>query len=154
MNRRIFLTLAGTSLTGLALAGCGGDSDATPTSAPSGRQDQQEQVAQAAGQAQTHVVEMNDELKFDPEQLTINIGDTVTWRTVGVMPHTATRDPSKANGPDEHVQLPAGAIAWDSGTISKGEEFSHAFEVAGEYTYFCVPHEAADHAGRLLVKAA
>ncbi len=154
MNRRTFLTLAGTSLAGLALAGCGDDSDATPTSAPSGQQDEQDQAAQAAGQAQTHVVEMSDELKFDPEQLTINVGDTVTWRTVGVVPHTATCDPSKANNPDEHVQLPAGAEPWDSGTVRKGEEFSHAFEVAGEYTYFCVPHEAAGMVGRLSVQAA
>ena len=154
MNRRTFLTLAGTSLAGLTLAGCGDDSDATPTSASSGRQDKQEQVAQAAGQALTHVVEMNDELKFDPEQLTITVGDTVTWRTVGVMPHTATCDPSRANDPDEHVLLPAGAEPWDSGTVGKDEEFSHAFEVAGEYTYFCIPHEAAGMVGHLLVRPA
>ena len=154
MNRRTFLTLAGTSLTGLALVGCGDDSDATPTSAPSGQQDQQAHVAQAAGQAQTHVVEMNDELRFDPDRLTINVGDTVTWRTVGVMPHTATCDPSKADNPDEHVQLPEGAEPWDSGTVSEGEEFSHAFEVAGEYTYFCIPHEAASMVGHVIVQDA
>jgi len=154
VNRRRFLILTGTILPGLVLASCGDDdSDATPTSVPSGEQDQQENVAQAAGQARTHIVEMNDELAFVPDRLTIDVGDTVIWRTVGVMPHTATCDPAKANNPDEHVRLPEGAQAWDSGMVHQGEEFSHAFDVAGEYTYFCIPHEAAGMVGHLTVQA-
>jgi plastocyanin len=89
------------------------------------------------------VVKMNDQLKFDPEQLTIQVGDTVTWRTVGAIPHTSTCDPTKAQNPDENVKLPDGAATWDSGLVSRGEEFSHTFDVAGDYTYFCIPHEAA-----------
>ena len=97
------------------------------------------------------VVEMNDQLRFEPEQLTIRVGDTVTWRTVGAIPHTSTCDEDKANQPEEHVQRPEGAEPWDSGLVNTGEEYSRTFEVAGEYTYFCIPHEAAGMIGYLTV---
>ena len=94
---------------------------------------------------------MNDQLKFVPDQLTISVGDTVTWRVVGFVPHTSTCDPSKAMNPDEHVKLPSGAEPWDSGNLNQGQEFSHTFTVAGEYTYFCIPHEAAGMIGHITV---
>ena len=102
--------------------------------------------------AGNHVVEMTDELQFDPDHLTIRVGDTVTWVTVGAMPHTSTCDPEKATNPEEHVRLPEGADPWDSGIVPQGEEFSHTFEVPGEYTYFCIPHEAAGMVARLTVE--
>ena len=95
---------------------------------------------------------MNDELHFDPHHLTIRVGDTVTWVTVGAIPHTSTCDPEKATNPEEHVQLPEGAATWDSGTVNQGEEFRHTFEVPGEYTYFCIPHEAAGMVASLTVE--
>ena len=107
----------------------------------------------ATPEARTHLVEMNDELRFEPERLTLKVGDTVTWRTVGAVPHTSTADPDKAQNPEEHVQLPEGAETWDSGTVNTDEEYSRTFEVAGEYTYFCIPHEAAGMIGYLTVEA-
>lgn len=122
--------------------------EATPVEEAAGSQDGQ----QAAGEAQTHVVEMTDKLIFDPEELTLNVGDTVTWRTTGAVPHTSTCDPSLAANPEESVSLPEEAETWDSGLVNQGEEFSHTFEVPGEYTYFCIPHEAAGMVGYLTVE--
>lgn len=102
-----------------------------------------------------HVVEMTDKLQglqFDPDHLTIRVGDTVTWRNVSATSHTSTCDPEKANNPEEHVQLPEGAETWDSGLLNTDEEFSHTFEVAGEYTYFCIPHEANGMVANLTVE--
>ena len=106
----------------------------------------------SAASGQTHIVEMTNQLEFVPDDLTIKVGDTVTWVTVvGAVPHTSTCDPEKAINPEEHVQLPEGAETWDSGIVNQDEEFSHTFEVPGGYTYFCIPHEAAGMVASLTV---
>lgn len=109
---------------------------------------------QAGGAAQSHIVEMNLQLQYVPEQLTVNVGDTVTWRTVGPIPHTSTCDPSLAANPAQSVALPEGAEPWNSGDVGDGQEFSHTFEVAGDYTYFCIPHEAAGMIASVTVQEA
>ncbi len=97
------------------------------------------------------MVEMTDQLTFVPDDLTINVGDIVTWTTVGAIPHTSTADPEQAVDPD-FVKLPKDAETWDSGIVNKGEEFSHTFEVPGEYVYFCTPHQTAGMVASLTVK--
>ena len=97
------------------------------------------------------VVDMNDQMQFVPATLTIRAGQTVTWRNTGAMVHTSTGDPATAQRP-EHAVLPDGAAPWDSGLIRKGESWSHTFDVAGEYVYFCTPHAAAGMIGSLIVE--
>ena len=97
------------------------------------------------------VIGMTDDLSFDPEEVTIRVGETVTWRNTSSVDHTATDDPSKAQDAANAV-LPEGAEPWDSGTIEPGAEWSHTFDVPGEYTYFCIPHEAAGMVARLTVE--
>lgn len=142
LSRRRMLQLAAGSIVATAFSGliaaCNGDDDG------------EEEAGN--GNGQTHTVEMNDQLVFDPDSLTISVGDTVTWVTVGAIPHTSTCDPELAANPEESVQLPEGAETWDSGTVNEGEEFSHTFEVAGDYTYFCIPHEAAGMIATLTVE--
>ncbi len=97
------------------------------------------------------VIEMNDQMLFVPSSLVIRVGQTVTWRNVGSMVHTSTCDPAIAQRP-EHAMLPDEAERWDSGLIRKGESWSRSFEITGEYTYFCIPHEAAGMVGSLTVE--
>ncbi len=97
------------------------------------------------------VIGMNDQMQFAPANLTIRAGQTVTWRNAGAMVHTSTCDPATAQRP-EHAVLPDGAAPWDSGLIRKGESWSHTFDVAGEYAYFCTPHEAGGMIGSLTVQ--
>lgn len=94
-------------------------------------------------------VEMVD-LEFEPATVTIQVGDRVTWRNVGQFVHTATCDPAKANDPS-NVQLPPGAAPWDSGAAAPGATFSRVFDVAGEYRYVCIPHEAQGMLGTIIV---
>lgn len=98
------------------------------------------------------VVEMNDQLQFAPGHLTIRAGQAVTWRNAGAMVHTSTCDPATAQRP-EHAVLPAGAAPWDSGLIRQGESWSRRFDVPGEYTYLCTPHESGGMIGSLTVEA-
>jgi plastocyanin len=105
----------------------------------------------ANSQSDKPEIEMNDEFGFEPKELTIEVGQTVTWKNVGTMVHTSTNDPSKAQKP-EHSQLPQGAAAWDSGLLHAGQTWTYTFDVAGNYTYFCIPHESMSMIGKITVK--
>lgn len=86
-------------------------------------------------------VDMTPQLTFEPETVTIEAGEAVTWRNTSSFAHTATGDASKARDPSR-VALPPGASPWDSGALGADEEFTMTFDVPGEYRYFCIPHEA------------
>ena len=104
-----------------------------------------------AGGTSAWTVEMNDQLKFIPDHLSLKVGDTVTWKNVGTLAHTVTADADKARD-KANVQLPPGVRPWDSGNVAGGESWSRKFDVSGEYTYFCIPHEAAGMVARLTVE--
>lgn len=95
------------------------------------------------------VIDIQDNF-FDPEEIEVAPGDTVTWVNNGDLVHTATLDPEIAQDPDNAV-LPDGAETWDSGDLQSGDEFSVTLEVPGEYVYFCRPHEALGMVGTIIV---
>ena len=99
------------------------------------------------------VVTMHIKLKFNPANITVQVGDTVEWRNRSLFTHTVTADKSLAKNP-EHVVLPVGAEPFDSGDIPPGEVFRHTFTVSGEYAYFCIPHERHNMLGRVTVNPA
>jgi plastocyanin len=87
-------------------------------------------------QGETAVVEAADGNVFEPATITINVGDTVTWRNIDDVPHTSTSDDG----------------VWDSGALAAGEEFSFTFEEAGTYPYFCEFHPGME--GTVVVQEA
>jgi plastocyanin len=94
-------------------------------------------------------------LHFDPDRVTIKVGQTVTWTNEGVVPHTTTCDPA-ANPVEkshpEFIKLPAGAETWNSGFLDPGKSFSHTFTVPGEYDYICIPHVLSGMRGQIIVE--
>lgn len=99
-------------------------------------------------------VRMTDGLKFDPEKVTVEVGQTVKWiNEPSTVVHTVTADTDKARNP-EHVHLPEGAETFDSGRLQPGDVFTHTFDVPGRYKYFCIPHERAGMTGEVEVTAA
>ena len=76
--------------------------------------------------AEDHDVSITDDMKFDPEDLTINVGDTVTWTNNDGMGHTATSTDEPAS--------------FDSGNIDAGATWSFTFTEAGTYNYKCDYH--------------
>ncbi len=68
----------------------------------------------------------DNDLNFDPPDVTISVGDTVTWVNDDENIHTAT-----------HRADPA---LFDSETVEAGEQFSVTFSEAGEFQYFCKFH--------------
>ncbi len=108
------------------------------------------QTAQATGAGNTIAVEMNDNLRFAPTEITIKVGDTVEWRNTGSIGHTVTADPGQAPG-SINIALPAGAETFDSGWVKGGQVFRHTFSEPGVYRYICLPHEGAPMLGTVIV---
>jgi plastocyanin len=98
----------------------------------------------------TVFVDMGNTLRFAPETVRVRVGQTVVWRNTSDIMHTVTADPARAQVAAS-VRLPAGAPPFDSGALEPGAAFAHRFTVAGEYRYFCIPHERAGMTGAVVV---
>lgn len=70
-----------------------------------------------------YTVEVIDS-RFQPGEITVPVGATVTWIHQAQLSHTVTADEG----------------LFDSGTLRAGDTFSFTFEEAGEYPYYCKFH--------------
>jgi plastocyanin len=66
--------------------------------------------------------------KFEPETVTVHEGDTVEWKNVDKVLHTATADGQ------------AQKAAFDSGPISTGAAWRYVAGAKGTYNYICTFH--------------
>src|SRR4030095_9637373 len=66
--------------------------------------------------------------KFTPQNVTINVGDTVEWTWAGNNHSTTSGTPGNPDG------------LWDSGIHNIGFVFSRVFTTPGTFNYFCSPH--------------
>lgn len=106
------------------------------------------------------LIEMTDDDRFEPDTVTIPVGETVVWRTVGYAPHTVTAYEEEL--PPEAAYFASGgfmneAAARDGasggdGVLNRGEEYEHTFNVHGTYAYYCIPHEHAGMIGFITVE--
>ncbi|MCJ7457565.1 MAG: plastocyanin/azurin family copper-binding protein [candidate division Zixibacteria bacterium] len=61
---------------------------------------------------------------FNPTSLTVDSGVTVTWKNNGAVQHTVTSDSG----------------LFDSGQLSSGATYQHAFNKKGTFGYHCINH--------------
>ena len=73
--------------------------------------------------AATVAVNIEDFL-FNPQTVTVNIGDSVKWTNKGAAPHTTTSDVTK----------------WDSMNLAPGASFTFVFKGQGVFKYHCAIH--------------
>jgi plastocyanin len=78
---------------------------------------------------------------FSPRDITISVGDSVTWSFDGSALHTVTEGAAK-NPP---------APLFDSGLMRSGT-FGYRFTSAGSFPYHCDPHFAVDMKGTVTVE--
>jgi plastocyanin len=141
ISRRRALAMSGTALATMA-AGCSGDG---------GSDDGDD-----GGDEET--VGMTDDLAFEPDDLAIASGTTVTWENEGSVGHTVTAYEQKIPADAEYFasgDFDSESAARDdiqAGTLGEGESYSHTFETTGEYEYFCIPHENAGMVGSITVE--
>jgi plastocyanin len=87
-------------------------------------------VLAAPVRAATHAIDVRDG-SFRTPELTISLGDTVTWTN---------------NGDDIHnvVSEEGTPVAFDSGNMLAGDTFSFTFTQPGIYDYTCTFHSSGD----------
>ena len=88
------------------------------------------------------------QLIFQPDEVKVCKGDTVTWVNNKGGPHNVVFDEDAI--PDgvsvESISMNDGAQLGD-----EGETFTKKFDVAGSYAYYCEPHRGAGMNGALTV---
>ena len=80
-------------------------------------------VTSAGAQSNQQTVSIRD-FSFEPAQLSVEPGTTVTWTNEGNEPHTVTAD----NG------------LFDSGVLYPGDSYSVRFDGMGTVSYYCTLH--------------
>ncbi|AFY78558.1 MAG: plastocyanin [Hydrococcus sp. C42_A2020_068] len=106
-------------------------------------------ISAAPAAAETYTVKMGSDsglLKFEPDTLTIEAGDTVKWVNNKLAPHNVVFDSSKM---DEAI---ATKMSHKNLVFSPGESYESTFDEPGEYTYYCEPHRGAGMVGKIIVK--
>lgn len=96
------------------------------------------------------------ELVFEPAELTVPVGETVTWgfassgHNVSCRPGDSDElglpddaEPFASYGPDESPRR---------SLVPRGETYDHTFDVAGEYVYACIPHVVQGMVGTIRVE--
>lgn len=90
--------------------------------------DRQAVFAASEVPADAIVVEI-DKLQFQTRELTVKVGDTVTWVNKELMPHDVAFNPG-----------PVGPAIVVGGMMNKDQAFSVTFNEPGTYNYHCSPH--------------
>ena len=112
------------AVVGLAVAGASmrrAATDAGALAAPEGGAQ-----APPAGKAGPPVQVSVADLVFEPKELTVTAGTTVTWVNADDVPHTVTSTASPA--------------LFHSKTLDTDDRFSFEFKAAGTFDYFCKLH--------------
>lgn len=124
----------------LLLVSCGGGGSTPPVEQPASW------AVQAGASGQNEALQS---LQFYPSTITINAGDSVTWKYPAGEPHTVTflgPKPSPPPPTDPSVQVPAGGKTYDgsvytsSGFMLGGASYTLTFTKPGTYTYYCLIH--------------
>ena len=77
-------------------------------------------IAEASAQQVVHASIRN--MAYAPARIEVARGATVHWKNDDQVPHTVT------------------GSGWGSGTLQTGGSYSHQFDSAGTFSFYCVPH--------------
>jgi plastocyanin len=120
MNRNATRLVACVGLLALAGVACGNDAE-------------QQGTVEAPNEITIKLI------AFTPTRVEVPAGSTVTWRQDDVATHTVTSGRTQQSG-GTVTATPDGTF--DSGNISKGQNFQFTFAAPGEFPFFCAVHPA------------
>ena len=125
---RFAIPFAAVMLGAVLLASCGGGDNST---------------APPQDQPFTGTIHVLDD-RFSPANVTISVGDSVTWRWEGSHGHSVTQGttPDASEDPSR---------LFDTGIKTTGT-FGYRFTTAGDVPYFCRPHFALGMKGTVKVQ--
>ncbi|MBX0346676.1 plastocyanin/azurin family copper-binding protein [Haloarcula pellucida] len=163
-SRRTFVRGLAVTAVGASLAGCssgggssGGDSDTTESAGDDGGSGD---GGSGDEWTQTSTVEMTDELAYEPKQIQVEAGTTITFENVGSIGHTVTAYEDKipdgadyfASGEfDSEQAAKDGYGESQGGNVPAGESYEVTLETTGTYEYYCIPHEMNGMVGSIKV---
>ncbi len=96
--------------------------------------------------------------RFDPEKVTIFVGDTVRWVNTDDRKHSVTATSSSIGKGENFDSNPNCTSFIFSQCLNRGDTYSHRFTHAGVFTYYCRIHGsdtsfgACDMCGQVQVK--
>lgn len=157
------LGATGVAVTSIGLAGCSSSSANTSESASDGGTSGETETTEVTsdgsdGAAQTDTVGMTEDLGFDPKEIQVPVGTTVTFENTSSIGHSVTAYEDKipdgatyfASGGFDSEQAAKDAYP-EKGNLEAGESYEHTFETKGTYEYYCIPHEMNGMVGTIEV---
>jgi plastocyanin len=144
MKKWLALILACVAL-GVVIAGCGGDDDDSGGGDNGGGSSQQGEgggtTAEEGGGGGGGTTVTMKNIQFQPNQITVKAGDTITFRNDEAVPHDVKKD--KGPGPDFE--------SGPQGGMNEGDTFKLTLKKPGTYDYICRVH-APGMSGTITVK--
>jgi plastocyanin len=135
--KKLFALILACLALGLVAAGCGGDDNNGGDSGGGGAGKSEETGGGGGGGAQVGM----QNIQFDPKDLTVKAGETITFTNDEAVPH----DVHKTSGPG------ADFSSGDTGGMQEGDTFKLTLDEAGKYEYVCKVH-APGMSGSITVK--
>jgi plastocyanin len=126
---------------GLLVAGCGDDDDGGGggDGGAAAQEEQPAQTSEGGGGGGGAQVSMQN-IQFEPGDLTINAGETVTWTNDEAVPHDVD-----GSGPGGDFS------SGPEGGMNEGDTYEFTFDEPGTYDYVCRVH-APGMAGTVTVR--
>ena len=87
-------------------------------------------------------------IAFSPDALDVPVGANVTWTQTDAGFHTATSGTATTDATGAVTTHPDGVFR--SSKLAQNKTFSHVFDTAGTFPYFCEIHPGTMH-GRITV---
>jgi plastocyanin len=134
--KKLFALILTCLALGLVAAGCGGD-DNNGGDSGGGGASKSEETGGGGGGAQVGM----QNIQFDPKDLTVKAGETITFTNDEAVPH----DVHKTSGPG------ADFSSGDTGGMQEGDTFKLTLDEPGDYEYVCKVH-APGMSGSITVK--
>lgn len=88
--------------------------------------------------SQVHLIRQEG-LSFNPNEIQVNVGDTIRWEWTGGS-HTTTS-----------LDIPEGAEVWDNPLNSENQFYEYKVLIEGVYSFKCTPHQAMGMTGSFTV---
>lgn len=128
--RKWLLPICACLVLGLAAIGCGDDDDSNGGGSAATTEQttttETTDTSQGGTAQKTAAVDIVDN-DYEPVDVTIAKGGTITWTNAGNAPHTVTKE----SGPGGD---------FDSSTVNPGDTFEQKFDTAGTIEYVCTIH--------------
>jgi plastocyanin len=112
----------------------------------------------ACSSSDSAAVAMGDGLDFEPAEIKVGPGETITFSNQSSVVHTVTGEESSL--PEGADYFASGGFASESeaveeidrGFVDPGGEYKLTLDTPGRYSYYCIPHEGVGMKGTIIVE--